>query len=444
MQSTQSTQSAPPTPLATSIHEPARETPVAGTYDVVVAGGGLAGCVAAIAAARNGASTLLVERLGILGGTTTAALMTSFNGFRNEHEPNALQTVKGLGQEIVDELLRIGGATPLTSHGDYSKELRIGNASYAVGYDPDALQFVLIKLLKGAGVKILLHTFVAGVSMHGHAIRGLFVENKSGRQAVLGAVVVDATGDGDVAAAAGAPFAQARKGADERMMRTSLMLRVANVHRERFESQRSCIVIGNTAVVWGPSGGEVDGTNADDLSAGEIAAREQVPAFMATLRERPGFEECVLVGTAAQLGIRETRRIVGEYTVTEQDAIGDTRFPDVIAISSNPVPGYYGKRYFFEHEGFDVPYRSLVPLRVEQLLVTGRCISCEQVPFQSARSQAPLMAISQAAGTAAALCARQSVSPRRLDYRQLQATLLGQGAELRLPAASRQPATAGA
>ena len=190
--------------------------------------------------------------------------------------------------------------------------------------------------------------------------------------------------------------------------------------------------MGNTAVVWGPSIGDVDGSDAADLTAAEIATREQVPTFMARLRERPGFEQCVLVATAAQVGIRETRRIVGEYTVTEEDAVRGARFPDVVAISSNPVPGYYGQRYLFGHEGFDVPYRSLVPLEVEGLLVAGRCISAEQVPFQSARSQAPLMAISQAVGTAAALCARLGVQPRQLNYRTLQDTLLSQGAELRM------------
>lgn len=416
-----------------TIREPAREVPVVGEYDVVVAGGGLAGAVAAIAAARNGAATILVERLGVIGGTATAGLMTSFNGFRNEHAPNELQTVKGLGQEIVDELLEVGGATPLTAHGDFGAELRVGHCSYAVGYDPDALQRVLLKLIKAAGAKLLLHTWISGVHMEGpgSVIRGLIVENKSGRQAILGKVVIDATGDGDVAVAAGAPFAKAKK-TGERMMRATLMVRVANVHPERIAEQRGCIVIGNTAVVWGPSVGGVDGSDAEDLTAAEIAAREQVPAFMARLRERPGFEDCVLVATAAQVGIRETRRIVGEYVISESDAVKGARFPDVVAISSNPVPGYYGQRYFFEHEGFDVPYRALVPLVVENLLLAGRCISAEQVPFQSARSQAPLMAISQAAGTAAALCVRLGVQPRKLDYRTLQATLLSQGAELRL------------
>ncbi|HEX9017165.1 MAG TPA: FAD-dependent oxidoreductase [Chloroflexota bacterium] len=414
-----------------TIAEPAREIPVAGEYDVLVAGGGLAGTVAAIAAARNGARTLVVERFGIVGGTATAGLMTSFNGFRNERPPNDLQTVKGLGQEVVDRLIAVGGATGLTSHGDFTAELRPGHAPYAVGYDPDALQLVLLQMLKEADARVLLHTYIARAHVSGRQILGLIVENKSGRQALLGKVTVDATGDGDVSAFAGAPFLLARK-AGERMMPATLMVRVANVHPERIPERTGSIVHGNTAVVWGPSVRDVDGTDAWDLTRAEVEAREALPAFIERLRERPGFEDCVLVSGSSAVGIRETRRVRGEYVITEADAIEGHRFPDVIAISSNPVPGYYGKRRFLEHEGFDIPYRALVPLEVEGLLLSGRCISAEQVPFQSARSQAPLMAISQAVGTAAALCATADVTPRRCDVPTLQRRLLEQGAELRL------------
>lgn len=417
-----------------TIHEPAREVPVVGEYDVLVAGGGLAGAVAAIAAARNGARTLVIERLGILGGTATAGLMVSFNGFRNERPPNDLQAVKGLGQEIVDELIKIGGATGRTAHGDFSAELRLGHAPYAVGYDPDALQLVLLRLLRGAGARLLLNTYIADVyrgELSSESVRGLIIENKSGRQALLGRVTIEATGDADVAALAGAPFALAAK-SGQRMMPATLMVRVGNVHPERIVEQRACIVTGTTAVVWGPSVANVDGSNAEDLTRAEVESREAVPAFLIKLRERPGFEECVLVAAAAQVGIRETRRVIGEYVISEADALAGTRFADAVAISANPVPGYYGHRVFFDHEGFDVPYRALVPLKVDGLLLTGRCISADQVPFQSARSQAPLMAVSQAAGTAAALCARLGVTPRQLDVGLLRQTLVSQGAELRV------------
>jgi FAD dependent oxidoreductase len=412
-----------------TIAEPAREIPVAGEYDVLVAGGGLAGAVAAIAAARNGARTLVVERFGIVGGTATAGLMTSFNGFRNERPPNDLQTVKGLGQEIVDRLIALGGATGLTSHGDFTAELRPGHAPYAVGYDPDALQFVLLRMLREAGATLLLHTFIAAAHLDGRTILGLVVENKSGRQAFLAKVTVDATGDGDVSALAGAPYLLARR-TGEKMMPATLMVRLANVHAERIPERSGSIVLGSTAVVWGPSVRDVDGSDAWDLTRAEVEAREALPSFLERLRQRPGFEDCVLVSGSAAVGIRETRRIRGEYVITEADAIEGHRHQDVIAISSNPVPGYYGQRRFFDHEGFDVPYRALVPLEVERLLLSGRCISAEQVPFQSARSQAPLMATAQAVGTAAALCVASGESPRSLDVARLQRRLIEQGAEL--------------
>jgi hypothetical protein len=130
--------------------------------------------------------------------------------------------------------------------------------------------------------------------------------------------------------------------------------------------------------------------------------------------------------------VRETRRIQGEYLVTEKDAIEGTRFPDVIAISSNPMPSYHGKRFSFQHEGFDIPYRSLVPKRIDGLVLSGRCISCEQGPFQSARSMAPAMAIGHASGCAAAMAAIGGVPPRKLDVKALQKLLVSQKAELRL------------
>jgi hypothetical protein len=144
------------------------------------------------------------------------------------------------------------------------------------------------------------------------------------------------------------------------------------------------------------------------------------------------MESLYILETATCIGVRETRRITGEYVLTEQEAIKGTRFPDVIAISSNPMPSYRGKRFFFEHEGFDVPYRSLVPKKIDGLVLSGRCISCEQAPFQSARSMAPAMAIGHASGCAAAMSATTGVGPRQLNVKGLQKLLISQRAELRM------------
>lgn len=408
--------------------EPAREIPVADEADVIVAGGGLAGLVAAVAAARNGAGVLLIESSGVLGGTATAGLMTSFNGFRNEKPPCDLQTVKGLGQEIVDRLIQAGGASGRTAHGDWG-ELHQGTAPYAVSFDPEALKMVALSMLRESGVRLRLYTFLAGAIVRDGALKALVTESKAGRQALEAKMTVDATGDGDVSFRAGVPVMKA--GAkDEHLMAVSLMYRVAGVGPERFN--RPWLSIGKTATVWGPGRRGVDGTDPLAVTDAHADALAEVPAHLAKLRAEPGFEDCYLVQTASHLGLRETRRVIGEYVLTEDDAVSGRRFDDVIAISSNPVPAYYPRRRFFEHEGFDVPYRCLVPRTVDGLILAGRCISAEQVPFQSARSMAPLMAISQASGTAAALCIREGVEPRKLNVRLLQRALLAQGAELRM------------
>lgn len=407
--------------------EPARELPVADGEEVVVVGGGCAGIVAALAAARNGAGVLLLESSGVLGGTATAGLMTSFNGFRNERPPCDLQTVKGIAQEIVDRLIEAGGVCGRTAHGDFGR-LEPGSAPYAVSFDPEAFKRVALGMLLDAGVRVRLYTFFSDAIVEDGTVRGLITESKAGRQAIEARMTVDASGDGDVAAGAGAPFMEAAQ-TDEHLMSVSLMYRVAGVAPERFDRPR--LSVGGTATVWGPGRTGVDGTDPLALTEAHASALAEVPAHLQRLRGQAGFEDCHLVQTASHLGVRESRRVLGEYVLTEDDARSGRRFDDVIAISSNPVPAYYGQRYFFQHEGFDVPYRCLVPRQVDGLILAGRCISAEQVPFQSARSMAPLMAISQASGTAAALCLADGVQPRNLDVPRLQRILVEQGAELR-------------
>jgi hypothetical protein len=191
------------------------------------------------------------------------------------------------------------------------------------------------------------------------------------------------------------------------------------------------IRIRDRVVRWGPGSGG-DGLDVENLTRAEVETRLKLWDQVQELRKKPGMESVCLLHSATGIGVRETRRILGEYVVTEKDAIQGTRFPDVIAISSNPMPSYHGKRFFFQHEGFDIPYRSLVPKKVEGLVLSGRSISCEQAPFQSARSMAPAMAIGHASGCAAAMAATSGVPPRRLDVKALQKLLISQNAELRL------------
>jgi hypothetical protein len=405
------------------------DTPIVGRHQVVVAGGGPSGVIAAIAAARSGADTILIERYAFLGGNGTAGLMTCYNGFRNQRPPEALQTVKGIPAEYIAELVRLGGVADIDSYErTVQHDVAKGDLPYTVGFDAEAAKVACLNLLNRERVKLRLHSWAVCPMLDGSRVTGIVVHSKSGRQAIAADVVIDCTGDGDIAAGAGVPFMSPAATGDRMAM--SLMYGLGGVPAS-VQGAFGGIRIGDHVVRWGPrlSG---DGIDVETLTRVEAEARLKLWDDVQAMRKKPGMESLYLSKTATNIGVRETRRIQGEYVVTEQDAIEGKRFPDVIAISSNPMPEYKGKRYFFKHEGFDIPYRALVPQRVEGLILSGRCISCEQAPFQSARSMAPAMAVGHASGCAAALAALTGVPPRKLDVKALQKLLLSQKAELRL------------
>lgn len=414
-----------------TIHEPAKEIPVVAESDVVVVGGGTGGLMSALAAARTGAKTLLVERFAVVGGMATAGLMTSFNGFRNEHPPDHVQTVRGLAQELVDRLLDAGGACACTAHGNFGP-IRKGECPYAVSFDSEKLKRVALEMLCEAGVDIMFHTIFSDAATEGRNVSAIFIENKSGRQAVRGRVFVDATGDGDVSARAGARYEKVEK-KGQRMMGMTLMYRVTGLPEPDKEQRR--LWVNNLTTRWGPGAGELDGSEAADFTKAEIEARLAVEDHVNTLKV--DFPDAALVETAAVIGVRETRRVIGLYTITEDDALSGRPQPDSVAVSSNPVPGYYGKRRFFDHLGFEIPYRSLVTADLHNMILAGRCISASQPAFQSARSMAPNMAISQASGTAAGLCVKAGCRPADLNVKDLQKQLESDGAIIRIPPEER-------
>jgi hypothetical protein len=405
------------------------ETPIVARHQVVVAGGGPSGVIAALAAARSGVDTLLLERYAFLGGNGTAGLMTCYNGFRNQRPPEALQTVKGIPAEYIAELVRLGGVADTANYElTVPHDVRKGDLPYAVPFDPEVAKVASLNLIKKEGVKLRLHSWVVAPMLNGSRVTGVIVHSKSGRQAITADVVIDCTGDGDVAAAAGVPFMSPAATGDRMAM--TLMYRLGGLPssvKGPFDGVR----IGDRVVRWGPAV-QGDGLDVETLTQAEVNARLEIWDEVQELRRKPGMESLYLAQTATGIGVRETRRIIGEYVVTEHDAIAGKRFPDVVAISSNPMPDFHDARYFFRHEGFGIPYRSLVPKKVEGLILSGRCISCEQAPFQSARSMAPAMAIGHASGCAAALAATQRVPPRQLDVKALQKLLVSQKAELRL------------
>jgi len=409
-------------------HEPGRDIPVSREVDVIVIGGGPAGLVAAIASARNGARTALVEQYGYLGGTATAALMACINGFRNQVEPDATQTVRGIGEELILRLKDMNGLGK-SPYPQKSYPTEPGRLEYSYAIDVEKFKYVTLKLCVDAGVDIMFHTYFSDSIVEGNALRAVIVENKSGRQAVMAKCVMDASGDADVAARAGAPFWQTVKDEAPRL-NDGMMYRI-QFGASRPEGTFACD-FGTSAVVWGPGVGPINGANGDELSKGEVEARLRIfEDFAQKQAAHPELADAKVIETPPALGVRQTRFVEGEYKLTADDAISGRRFDDVVAISSAPIIHYYGYRRYLEHEGYDIPYRCLVPKRIDGLLVAGRCISSEQQPYESHRSMAPIMAIGQAAGTAAALCAKAGIAPRRLDVSQLQATLIAQGAELR-------------
>lgn len=413
-------------------HESARAIPVARDTDVVVVGGGPSGLAAAIAAARNGAKTTLIERFGFLGGIATAGLMANLNGFRNQVEPDATQTVRGIAEEIVLELKKMKGlgGSPYQQK-KYPDEPAKMAYSYAI--DTEKFKYVTLKLCVDAGVDVMFHTWFSMPVLDGRRVRGVVVENKSGRIALMAKVVVDASGDGDVAARAGAPFWSSTKGGEPRLG-DSLMYRV------RFGRRRpkglGGVDLGSDMIVWGPFSKTIDGTDADAVSRAEIAARLGVFRNFAEMQAKhPELIDATVAETPVMLGIRQTRFIEGEYRITGDDAIKGRRFRDSVAMSSCPIISYYGYRRYLKHQGYSIPYRCLVPKRIENLLIAGRCISSDQRAYESHRAMIPMMAIGEAAGTAAALSSREGTTPRRLDVGLLQRALTARGALIRIPAA---------
>jgi hypothetical protein len=227
-------------------------TPVVGRHQVIVAGGGPSGVIAALAAARSGADTLLIERYPFLGGNGTAGLMTCYNGFRNQRPPEALQTVKGIPAEYIAELVRLGGVTDVDPYPHAKHDVRTGDLPYCIGFDAEAAKVAALNLLSKEGVKLRLHSWAVGPMMDGLRVVGVVVESKSGRQAIAADIVVDATGDGDVAARAGAPFMGPASQGDR--MGMSLMYQLGGVPDE-IEGTFGGIRIGGRVVRWGPGSG---------------------------------------------------------------------------------------------------------------------------------------------------------------------------------------------
>lgn len=437
--------------------EPSRETPVYGDFDVVVVGGGPAGIVAAIAAGRTGRSTICIERYGFCGGAGTAAGLSTFCGLHAVIHGQHEQVVHGIADDILARLKRMDGLN--------APHLTIQNQILAQAYDISAFKIAADELLADANVHVLFHAFATGAVMAAaDRIEAVLVETKSGRFAVRGRMFIDASGDGDLAAWAGVPY-EIGDGAGN-MLYPSTMFRINGVDPARagnawelvpklmeeaeqrgrnFPRKKPIVRPQRNPIEWranltqikNPDGSAVSGIDARELSYGEVEGRKQCWDVFQFIKETtPGFEQAYIVEIAPQIGIRETRRVQGEYVLTDSDILGCRDFADTIGVQGWPVEAHIkgDVKFVFappDSRGFnEIPYRIIVPKKVENLFVAGRCASMSHEGQSSARVSGPCFIMGQAAGTAADLALATNVAPRAVDVAELQRRLRAAGANL--------------
>jgi hypothetical protein len=464
-----------------AVREAERVVPVYRKVDVAVVGGGASGIGAALAAARNGASVILVERSAAPGGTGAASFVSEFHSAEN---------FGGIYREIV-ERLKVEGAVAESVDDHLS----------AISFDPQLFQFVALDMLLESGVGVLVHTWAVAPIVDGNRLKGVFIENKSGRQALLADVVIDASGDADIAARSGAPM---QPHVDPQPM--MMIFRMGGISYDRIEEYArehpwdfrpmwgippndidgSSVVhvsgwnsfiekakidgllpdyFGNYFSVYGITPGyrknglgmiyatrvlHRDPFDGEDLSQAEIEGRRKIHECLPFFHIVPGFEESYLIDVAPHVGVRDSRRILGDATLTRDDMFAGRTFEDNIILTllkgpdtqgwrMHPADGSEGSAEHNRSTGFGgdvatrvvvhgVPYGALLPQGIEGLLVAGKTISMDYEAHARCRDQAPCMGFGQAAGTAAALAVRSNVTPREVDGREVRNLLLAQGA----------------
>lgn len=418
-----------------SIEEPGRQLPVRAECDVLVVGGGPAGIAAAIAAARNGADTILLERYGALGGLATGGLIILLLTM-DDGEGN--QVIGGLCQEVIDRLEERGSVIypEPREWGSHDPELveyyaRRGLiwgrnptvVRYSVAYDPEAFRYVANEMVLGSGARLLFHAWGAKAIMDDDRITAVAIESKSGREAIKAKIIIDTSGDGDVMASAGVPF-------DLEYVYPWLWFRMAGINNldQAFDSAQPRFFktppgAGRVLAPWGSAGRidrQISAVDVEDLTYAEIECRRMVMEEVERLKkETPGFEDAFLTDIATQLGITESRRMKGARILRRDEA----NYPvdKVIARTGNWTKA--GMIY-------NIPFGCLYPDEVSNLLVAGRCISVDHRVHHATKEIPACFATGQAAGTAAAIAAKGKQHPADLDIQGLQNQLVSQGANL--------------
>ncbi|MCI6842945.1 MAG: FAD-dependent oxidoreductase [Clostridiales bacterium] len=418
-------------------HENAKELPIAGEYDVIVAGSGPAGTAAAVMAGRMGAKVLIIEWNNAIGGISTSGMMSHWTG--------------SVTSPMYTEILQRSA--------DMNEGEQKGKIQQFI--NPENLKTVYLDMLKDANVDVLLYTFVCGVVMEGDQLTGVITESKSGRRVFRSKVVVDGTGDGDVAAFAGVEYHKGRE-SDGKMQPTTLMFKVAGVDMSR------AVLLGSFESTYQTEKGElqalakehipypaghllaykstlpgivtcnmtnctdIDGTKTEDLTRAEIVCRSQMPAIVKYLREFvPGFENCYIISAGSMMGVRETRHFKGVYTLNENDILTAKVFDDWVVrgahfnfdvhnMTGSGLDATGVQKHWTQPKGYTIPYGCLVPEKINGLLLSGRNISGTHIAHSNYRVMPICVGIGAAAGAAAAAAIKKGVQVRDIRGEELQ------------------------
>ena len=453
------------------IEEPARSIPVRDEVDVLVVGGGPAGLMAAQAAALvEGTRVMLIENRGSLGGNMTQGLpLLGFLGRKGN------EVIKGLPLRFVERLRERGQAT-------HHRACPLHVSLTMI--DPEGTKRLAWEIMEECGVKVLMYVMCVDTIVEDGRVKGVIIESKKGREAILAKCVVDCSGDGDVAYRAGAPMAYGNdkgiaqpptlmfsmRGVDSRKLRDAVadhpdIYDIDFIPNEFFRADDNCTMVGfrnqirqareqgyklpveRTIFMTGMAPDEwwvnmsrvngVDATDPEQYTRGEEICIKQNAEIVRYLKAFiPGFENAYVDRVAPFMGIRESRRIVGEYILTEQDIFDCARFPDAIGVASYPVDLHHPVggdcTLMWCPDCYDIPYRCLVPQKIDGLLCAGRNISATHLALASVRVMGPAMCLGEAAGKAAALCVKEGVQPRALNVQKLQKALREEGVYFRV------------